>query len=52
MKRGKVSFGAVEEEAAVINPNDVVSDDYASATELLLNSATNKANERMKKKRK
>jgi hypothetical protein len=49
-KRGKVTFGAVEEDEAVIDAADVVEGDYAAATESLLNSAANKAQARMKRK--
>lgn len=50
MRRGKVTFGAVDEEEAVLDAGDVVEDDYATATALLLNSAASKAQSRMKRK--
>jgi len=47
--RGKVSFGMVEETAALLDPSDVVGSDYASTTELMLNSAASKAQGRMQR---
>lgn len=43
-----MTFGAVAEEAGVID--NVIEGDYSAATELLLNSATDKAQKRMKRK--
>lgn len=50
MKRGKVTFGAVAEEEGVIDNADVIEGDYSAATEMLLNSAADKAQKRMKRK--
>lgn len=50
MTRGKVTFGAADDEGAVLDSADVVEDDYAAATESLLNTATSKAQARMRRK--
>lgn len=50
--RGKLSFGEVDDTTAVIDPNEVVGDDYANTTELMLNSAASKAQSRMQRSNK